>query len=389
VIALCRPLLAIAVLCAMNGAYADTHAAASPSRDSVVALARAVRWLLARQAEDGGWHSQTYGQMRCGAGNTSLVLYALTCLPQDARRGALPHMQRGYKFLLKNQHQDGFVRGLDGCSDYPNYATALTSASINRLGGGERNAQHARMRLYLQKSQQTQSTPARPAFGGWSHTGGKDRNLLAPADEDTSATALAIEALKRSGGMNSDSRAAALAFLARCQNWQDSPENDGGFCFKPVPDDPLNKGGWHNRDGAAFRGRSYGSATADGLCALVDCGLAHDDPRVAAAIAWLRGHEAVDHVPGIPQEEAEVQMRDALVFYYFAALARAVERVPSAISPRHRAGVVERLLKDQRPDGAWSSPCPLMREDDPLLATPLAVIALSILGEPARSGDAK
>jgi hypothetical protein len=377
------------MLCATVCARAQTTALASDSRDVNAARARAVRWLLAQQSEDGGWHSATYGQMRCGAANSALVLYALSYLPKDANRDSLPHIRRGYSFVLSNQHDDGFARGPDGCSDFPNYATALTLASLERLGGDDWRPRRARMRQYLLASQQTLSTPSRRAFGGWSHTGGKDRDLLSPADEDISVTAASLEALNRIGAMNGASRTAALEFLAQCQNWRDSPEVDGGFCFRPIPDDPLNKAGWHTRDGMPVRGRSYASATADGLCALVDCGLDLDDPRVQAAVRWLRGHEAVDHVPGIPQEDAEVQMRDALVYYYFAALARAVERIPEAISQGHRRAVVTRLQSMQRPDGSWSNRCSLMREDDPLVATPLALIALSILGGPAPAGDAQ
>jgi hypothetical protein len=372
-----------------------TNAAPPGQRDSrhvgteaTTATSRAVDWLLKRQAEDGGWHSSTYGQMRCGVGNTALVLYALSHLPEAERRKAAPQIQRGYEFLLRNLSDEGFVRGPDGCSDFPNYATALALAALKRSSGDKWKAERASMTQYLLLAQRT-PTADKTVFGGWNHTGGSERDLQAPADEDISVTALALEALRRGEATKNINRESALAFLARCQNWQDSPQNDGGFCFKPIADDLLNKAGWQERDGAPFRGRSYASATADGLCALVDAGLPLDDPRVAAATAWLREHEAVDHVPGIPKEDAEVQMRDALVYYYHAALARAAERVPAAISPGHRSAVVARLLSGQQADGSWRNPCPLMREDDPLVATSLALVALSILGEPAQSGDAK
>ena len=40
-------------------------------------------------------------------------------------------------------------------------------------------------------------------------------------------------------------------------------------------------------DNGVLRYHSYGSPTADGVRALVRCGLAHDHPRVLAARAWL------------------------------------------------------------------------------------------------------
>jgi hypothetical protein len=53
---------------------------------------------------------------------------------------------------------------------------------------------------------------------------------------------------------------------------------------------------------------------------------------------------------------------------------RAVEKGPAA-------GVVDDLLRLQKPDGSWANTENLVKEDDPLIATGFAVRALSGAGK--------
>jgi hypothetical protein len=62
--------------------------------------------------------------------------------------------------------------------------------------------------------------------------------------------------------------------------------------------------------------------------------------------------------------------------------------VPRAASPEQRQAVLAQLVKEQHAGGFWQNSCPLMREDDPLIATSFAVVALAILGEDKSSGAA-
>src|SRR5262249_51357884 len=67
-----------------------------------------------------------------------------------------------------------------------------------------------------------------------------------------------------------------------------APASDDGAFFCAPGDPPRNKAGVA---GTAHRGRerfaSYGSTTADGLRALLACGLPRDGARVTAARHWL------------------------------------------------------------------------------------------------------
>jgi hypothetical protein len=123
--------------------------------------------------------------------------------------------------------------------------------------------------------------------------------------------------------------------------------------------------------------------TCDGLLALLDCGEGPDSERFRRAIEWIKAHPELDVVPGFAGGPAEVDSawENDLRFYYYASLSRALGRVPELNTPDLRRRLTEVLAKLQNEDGSWVNPSPTarMREDDPLIATSLAVIALAEL----------
>ena len=215
---------------------------------------------------------------------------------------------------------------------------------------------------------------------------------LSPLDEpNLSATVFALEGLLAAdpeGRTNIAARRMALRFVQRCQNFHEtsSPNdarfNDGGFHFM-LGDEVRNKPGVAGIDTMGeTRFVSYGSATADGLRALLLCGMNSDHPRVLAATKWLSEHFDDGSHPGTyPAERRHLQA--SLDFYYAASLARTL-RLASVDDDRtlgHGRWVkvlAEQLIRRQRADGSWSNPAVDVREDDPLIATPLALRALTI-----------
>jgi hypothetical protein len=178
-------------------------------------------------------------------------------------------------------------------------------------------------------------------------------------------------------------------FVTRCQNLAEAGEDDdpafddGGFFFTPT--DPVrNKAGVAGTDrSGTVRYHSYGSATADGLRALLRCGLSPGDRRVAAARRWLERHFSATTNPGV-FEPARADERDATYFYYAWSLAHAYR----ALGGRMQEGdaretawaerLARELLRRQRRDGTWSNSFTASKEDDPLVATPLALGALGL-----------
>ena len=159
----------------------------------------------------------------------------------------------------------------------------------------------------------------------------------------------------------------AHVFIKRCQNFdpQRPADTDGGFFFATTEVE-TNKAG---RDGARFR--SYGTTTADGILALLALGYQPRDVRLRAAERWLTTHHRDMAVPGFVGEVYQRWPR-GLAFYYASASMQAFRAsgLPTTTL------VAENLKKAQRADGSWTNPENLVKEDDPLIATPFAIRAL-------------
>jgi squalene-hopene/tetraprenyl-beta-curcumene cyclase len=145
-----------------------------------------------------------------------------------------------------------------------------------------------------------------------------------------------------------------------------------------------------NKAGAAgtdrhgtLRFHSYGTMTADGLRALIQCGVPLDHPRVVAARKWLEKHFTVETNPGTFVKDREV-LRDATYYYYVWALAHAFMRLDMRDFEKdgHKIdwadALANELIPRQRTDGTWINRYTDAKEDDPLIATSSAAGALAI-----------
>jgi hypothetical protein len=320
-------------------------------RDPVSALQRGCRYLWRQQAEDGGWHSRTYGLLRSGQSLTPFVLNALLRAPQDAPAAGFDH---ALGFLNRNTNKEGAVGKMDPLLyDYPNYATALTVQALQRA---RRPA--GRLIDWLRTQQLTEEHGWKrddPAYGAWG-IGGEPRIAPNPGHVDLSMTRHVVQALAAAGVPASDPVfARARVFVQRCQN------PDGGFFFSTVVLD-ANKAG---QDGAQYR--SYGTTTADGILALLALGTAPENDRVQAARRWLTAHDRPDGATGFAGL-AYQRWTAGLRFYYAAASAEVFGKRSEDLSAS--------LAATQRGDGSWRNTENLVKEDDPLIATAFAVMAL-------------
>lgn len=221
-----------------------------------------------------------------------------------------------------------------------------------------------------------------------------ESGTLAPSliESNLSATLFALDALKAVGEADPALCKAAAVFVRRCQNAQPPPRpgqpnpwdkhNDGGFHF--IYDDPTrNKAGLVPKEQPFWPQLlySYGSTTADGLHTLTLCGDPADQADARSRVlggTWLTKHFRADHHPGtyIPTHERN---RDAVYFYYAASVARAF-RDHKLVLPDSRDWVAElsyELAIRQAKDGSWTNPIELVRENDPIVATGNAILALA------------
>jgi hypothetical protein len=109
--------------------------------------------------------------------------------------------------------------------------------------------------------------------------------------------------------------------------------------------------------------------------------LPKDDERVVAARTWLERHfSPLDH-PGRYARE-RLGDRPALYFYYCCSLSQAfrmlgLQDVQTPVGKvRWAKALADELLKRQQPDGSWINPARAVREDEPVLASSFATIAL-------------
>jgi hypothetical protein len=335
-------------------------------------LRKAAVWLWSRQETDGGWHSHTYGLLRSGQSLTPFVLGALLEVPEDVYPLPRAGLERALAFVRAHTLPSGALGLADrDIPDYPNYATALAVSAIGRAKLAGWQQQIAPMVAWLRTQQFTEQNgwhPADPAYGAWG-MGGDRRTPPDTGHVDLSMTHYVLDALHAAGAPGSDPAfAAARVFVERCQNFdpQHPDDADGGFFFSTTEFD-TNKAG---HDGTHFR--SYGTTTADGILSLLATGHALTDTRVMAARRWLSAHHRDMGVPGFVGE-AYQRWPQGLAFYYSAAGTRAFREL--SVDPG--AAVFEGLRRTQHADGSWANPENLVKEDDPLIATPFAIRALA------------
>jgi squalene-hopene/tetraprenyl-beta-curcumene cyclase len=373
---------------------------------SVTPLGRAAEYLWKQQTDDGGWHSAQYGVLRSGQALTPFVIDALLDVPESVYSRPEQGVARGLEFIRKRVDEQGAIGRSDpDVAEYPVYSTAYALRCLIKIRDDPKLRINsdlltaARMASYLCNAQYSEAkkfTPSHAAYGGWGLDAAKEDGE--PGHMDLAHTRRALEAL-RSGMPDGGSPAFTRGeiFLRVVQRhpgrlakdppptyellhvWSDVPF-DGGFYFSPVVVQ-ANKG----RFSGTFEGRagphyrSYATATCDGLLALLACRVSRDDERVVKAIEWLREHEDFDYPEGVPRDHPE-PWGEAIRFYHYAVRAEAYDALDWPGDWRTKLAAA--VAKTQAEDGSFRNEAsPLMKEDDPILCTTLAVVALSHCAE--------
>jgi len=348
------------------------------------AVGQAVGFLAGKQAADGAWRSEVYGPLKDGPSLTAFIAAALVKINDGS--AVEPTLGTAIGYLAS-------IDPVAGGITYPVYAAAGAVAVFSWKSTSRCTAARAAWLACLRRQQLIEAlgwNESDDSFGGWSFAheppvaiNGKPASPLAVPN--LSATTFAVDALRAAGcSVDDPAIQKALIFVQRCQNWTDDETamdlrfDDGGFFF-------LHSDAIRNKPGEAgvdskgrIRYHSYGSTTADGLRALLACGLPIDHPRVRAARSWLVADFSAERHPGEYPANRE-HLRSALYFYFAASAAEAL----LTSQPKRNFGESpwatdfgEVLRGRQRKDGSWANPAVDVREDDPLVATPLALGAL-------------
>lgn len=327
--------------------------------------AKAVEFLKLRQGQDGGWSTARE------PGITALVLTALL------RSGRVspnePSMKKALAYL--EQFLDREAGGTPS-APHANYTTCISLLAFREANADGRYSDAiAKGQAFLKKMQwdESENRPATDAyFGGAGYGGSNDR-------PDLSNTSFFIETL-RDTGLPADDPALqkALVFVSRCQNlksefntepWADKV-NDGGFIYTPA------KGGQSMAGGDPQTGlRSYAGMTYAGLKSMIYAGLKKDDPRLAAAMGYIRKNYTLEENPGMGQQG---------LFYYYHTFAKAMKLLgektitdANGVAHDWRSELIKALASRQNADGSWINPADRFLEGDANLVTAYALLALS------------
>lgn len=329
-------------------------------------VARGINFLKVKgQAKDGSYSGAA------GLGPTALATAALL---RHGRTPADPAVSRSLKHLEKHARDDGgiYVTG----TLYRNYETCVSLMCFqeaNRDGRYDEIIRRAdRFLKHLQWGEKDNVDRSDTAYGG----GGYGKH----GRPDLSNTSFLVDALRSAGnGADSQAMQRALVFVSRCQNLESehnttphAPKvNDGGFYYTAAAGGQSQSG--MTEDGGL---RSYGSMTYAGLKSMIYAGVGPDDPRVKAAVGWLKKHYTLAENPN---------MGAAGLYYYYHTFAKALDalkqdRFIDAKGKAHdwRAELTRELARRQQRDGSWvNTENDRWLEGDANLVTAYALLALS------------
>jgi squalene-hopene/tetraprenyl-beta-curcumene cyclase len=359
---------------ASSGTAIDSVANASVAIDGAAidqAAARGIEFLRQRgQADDGSFSPET------GAAVTGLCVRAILEHRPEAVND--PVVQNALKFLETKIQGDGGIYAQG--SRYRNYETSVAVGALLKANqDGRYDSVLKRAETFLKEIQWDEGEgieSSDSAYGGAGY-GSHQR-------PDLSNTSFLIDALSELGNdANDESIQKALKFVVRTQNLSgqgnDTPHaeaiGDGGFYYTPAA-------GGQSQAGEAEGGglRSYGSMTYAGLKSMIYAGLSKDDPRVAAALRFLRKNYSVTDNPGMGQ---------AGLFYYYHTFAKSLSIADIDIldddagTPHDwREDLAGHLIGVQQDDGSWVNVnSDRWMEGDRQLVTAYALLALAYCRE--------
>jgi squalene-hopene/tetraprenyl-beta-curcumene cyclase len=326
---------------------------------------RGVQYLLTHgQAPDGSFSANS------GPAITAICTAALL---KSGKSPDDPAVAKSLKYLERFVQPDGGIYGPS--SQVQNYETSIAVmcfAEANKDGRYKKLIEGAdRYLKNLQWGGATAVDPSNVNYGGAGY-GKKNR-------PDLSNTSFLLDALQAAGNSGDDEAVQrALIFVSRCQNLESehnttpyaSKNPDGGFYYTVAAGGESQAG--KTEDGGL---RSYGSMTYAGLKSMIYAGVGPDDPRVKAAVGWLRKNYDLESNPG---------MGNSGLYYYYHTFAKALSALgqdtfddEQGVAHNWRAELVAELASRQRADGSWVNIDRRWLESDPNLVTAYALLALS------------
>ena len=348
------------------------------------AINRGLEYLASAQNEEGWWSTKDHPAL------TALALSAFMGHPDERYKDLPENLRSGYQFLVDSVQEDGriFREGM------ANYNTALATMAFSLSGDPNYNSYVVRARKRLIESQVDMGLPDildTPFDGGVGYNDKFEHS-------DLNNTLVALETLyytqqQQQQNLQSVSEVsepeatldwkAALNFIQHCQNLpshNDEPwvskaaEDRGGFVYLPGE---SKAGERTDPETGRVALRSYGSISYAGLLSYIYADLDPKDPRVSAALNWLKQNFTLEENPGMGLEG---------YYYYLHLMAKAL----GTLKINHlvmedgsivdwRKDLADRLINLQQVEGSWINTNGRWWERDPVLVTAYAVMTLEII----------
>ncbi len=344
-----------AILLLSQPLYADNHGG-SDYQDLnprvLAAIDKGLEWLQTQQEDS--------GLFRHHPGMTGLALTAFLHHPGNRYAEAdNPFIRKAIKAMLAVQQPNGGIYNAEMQPALPNYNTSVSLMALSATNNPEYDDAIDKAQRFIKSLQITDENDV--YFGG---IGYGSRESV----HDLSNMNMAIQALTESGFDDPEVWQKAVKFLERTQNRsetndQDWAGDDGGFIYAP---DGESKAGEH---------RSYASMTYAGLLSFIYAKVDRDDPRVQSAVEWIKKHFTVEENYGMGQQG---------LFYNYHTMAKALKVYgePTIVDGKGVAhdwyrALAEKLIDEQKPEGFWINENSRWMEQDPVLVTSYALIALA------------
>lgn len=342
-------------------------------RDS---LNRSLVWLRAQQNADG-----SFGKDTLHPALTALPLIAFQREPAG-RFAKEEFVAKGYAYLRGFTQPDGGIYSKE--NGLANYNTSVCLLAL--VGANEPKDLDTLVKARAYVVGQQAGGMAKPETDGgigYGSIGASPKR----GHPDLDNTVVALEALRATKHLIADKPGtkdlnwnAAIDFVARCQNlpsnkqpWASGDaDNKGGFIYYPG----FSNAGEVTLEGGGKALRSYGSMSYAGLLSFIYADVKSDDPRVTAAVAWLRKHYTLDENPGLEKSG---------YFYYLHLMAKGLtaagitELEVGGKKSDWRLALAERLMKLQQQDGSWLNDTARWKENNPVLVSTYCALTLEIL----------
>jgi squalene-hopene/tetraprenyl-beta-curcumene cyclase len=327
------------------------------------------------------------------------IVSALAEAPADLKAKYKDAIAKGIGFVLSKQNADGSFGKAPLGAWLKVYTTSISLMAVSLAAPDKKDA-IGNARGYLKNNQLKEGVDKGSLGYGDKEPKFENGKLVEKSSiPNLSTTGFAAEGMARSGLPKDDAFwKLCIEYVSKCQNNSEtnndpqflarlkekglSVGNDGGLFYAADPGD-MKAGKVKISDKEIIQ--SYGSMTYDGIKAYIYAGLTKDDPRVKAAIDWVRKNYSVEAHPGWAFDEGKRTHLSGL-FYYYLMMARAFEAMGDKTFTTfdgkdhkwaNELGV--QLLKVEKDEKMWMNENPRWQEGSPLLVTSFVLNVLNVV----------